>query len=141
VSPEPEVFTVVVYSDDVAVREQVRLAVGPRPDADLRVEYVDAGSQAEVVAVVDRGGVDLCILDGEAWPAGGMGLARQLKAEIRDCPPCIVLTGRRDDAWLAKWSQADGVLTRPLDPFEAVAVTTRLLRARAGLLSAAPDQA
>ena len=38
---------------------------------------------------------------------GGLGLARQLKNEIFDCPPIIVLTGRPQDSWLAAWSQAD----------------------------------
>lgn len=132
-SATPESVTVLVYSDDPAVREAVRLALGPRPARDLPpVRYVDADSHPEVVTAVDAGGVDLCVLDGEAWPSGGMGVCRQLKAEVRDCPPCVVLTGRRDDRWLAKWSQADGVLTHPVDAFDAAALVADLLRARAG---------
>ena len=44
---------------------------------------------------MDEGGFDLVILDGEATPAGGMGIAKQLKDEIADCPPILVLTGTR----------------------------------------------
>ena len=43
---------------------------------------------------MDKGGIDLAILDGEAVPAGGMGICRQLKDEIYQCPPVLVLTGR-----------------------------------------------
>ena len=35
-----------------------------------------------------------------------MGIAKQLKDEIENCPPVLVLTGRADDAWLASWSRA-----------------------------------
>lgn len=131
-SPSADQHTVLVFSDDPAVREQVRLAVGPRPASDLQVGYVDAASQEEVLLAVDRGGVDLCVLDGEAWPTGGMGVCRQLKMEVRDCPPCLVITARHDDHWLARWSQADGVLTHPLDAFDAAAVVAALLRQRSG---------
>ena len=34
------------------------------------------------------------VLDGEAQPAGGMGMCRQLKDEIHRCPPVLVLIGR-----------------------------------------------
>ncbi len=47
-----------------------------------------------VIRQMDEGGFDLVILDGEATPAGGMGIAKQLKDEIADCPPILVLTGR-----------------------------------------------
>ena len=56
---------------------------------------------------MDTGAIDLAILDGEAVPAGGMGIARQLKDEIYQCPPVLVLTGRPQDAWLATWSRAE----------------------------------
>lgn len=132
-SPTGDHHTVLVYSDDPAVREQVRLSVGPRPAPDLgTVRYVDAASQEEVLLAVDEGGVDLCVLDGEAWPSGGIGVCRQLKVELRDCPPCVVITGRHDDHWLARWSEADGVLTHPLDAFDAAAVVAALLRERSG---------
>ena len=62
---------------------------------------------------MDAGGIDLAILDGEATPEGGMGIAKQLKDEIDDGPPIVVLTGRRDDAWLASWSRAEGAVPHP----------------------------
>jgi DNA-binding response OmpR family regulator len=66
---------------------------------------------------MDAGAIDLVILDGEAAPAGGLGIAKQLKDEINNCPPILVLTGRAEDRWLASWSQAEAVVPRPIDPF------------------------
>jgi DNA-binding response OmpR family regulator len=124
--------TVIVYSSDPAVREQVRTAVGRRPAPDLgRIEWVECTTGEEVVARVDAGGVDVAILDGEAKPTGGMGLSRQLKNEIEDCPALCILLGRRDDRWLATWSLADATLARPLDPVTAAETVAQLLRDRA----------
>ena len=46
-----------------------------------------------------------------------MGIARQAKDEIYQCPPVLVLTGRSQDSWLATWSRADAAVPHPLDPF------------------------
>ena len=124
----PGALTVLLYSSNRRTREDVRLALGRRVARDLppvRVEEV--ATQPAVLTAMDRGGVDLAILDGEAVP-GGMGLCRQLKDEIRRCPPLLVLTGRPDDAWLATWSRADGVVGHPVDPVRLPAVVAQLLR-------------
>lgn len=124
--------TVIVFSSDPLVREQVRSAVGRRPAADLgRIDWVECATGAEVIARIDEGGVDVAILDGEARPTGGMGISRQLKYEIDDCPALCVLLGRRDDRWLATWSLADATLARPVDPVTAAETVARLLRDRA----------
>ena len=39
-----------------------------------------------------------------------------------------MLTGRPDDAWLATWSRADGVVGHPVDPVRLPAVVAQLLR-------------
>ena len=128
---EVRTHSVVVYSDDAAVRQQVRTALGRRPAADLgRVEWLECSTGDHVLRAVDAGGVDLVVLDGEAWPTGGLGLAKQMKDELRDCPPVLVLIARRADAWLATWSQADGVVAHPIDAPELVGVATGLLRRR-----------
>jgi CheY-like chemotaxis protein len=131
-------YTVLVFSDDPAVRERIRMAVGRRPAADVgQVRYVEASTGAEVVAAVDAGGVDLLLLDGEAQPTGGMGISRQLKNEIADCPLICLVLARKDDRWLANWSQADATLAHPLDPLHAAEVVADLLRRRAGSLPTA----
>lgn len=106
---------ILLYSDDSFVRDDVRLAVGARIRRGApRVEWVDVATAAEVISRAGEGW-DLLILDGEADKVGGMGLCRQLKSEIYDCPPVLILTGRAQDAWLASWSLADDVVSRPLD--------------------------
>lgn len=111
---------ILLYSDDRSVRDQVRLAVGARISRGApRIEWLDVATPDEVVSRAGEGW-DLLILDGEADKAGGMGVCRQLKNEIYQCPPALVLTGRPQDAWLASWSLADDVVSRPLD-----AVTVR----------------
>jgi DNA-binding response OmpR family regulator len=122
---------VLLYSDDVATREQVMLALGPRPHPDLpTLEYVEVATEPVVIQQMDSGRIDLAILDGEAAPAGGMGIARQLKDEIFRCPPLLVLTGRVQDNWLATWSRADAAVAHPLDPIELADAVIRLLRSR-----------
>ena len=122
---------VLVYSDDVHTREQVILALGRRPHPDLpELEYVEVATEPVVIATMDAGGVDLAILDGEAVPAGGLGIAKQLKDEIYRCPPLVVLTGRLQDAWLATWSRADAAVPHPIDPIQLAETVTGLLRSR-----------
>ncbi|SFW90645.1 response regulator transcription factor [Amycolatopsis australiensis] len=126
-----ESMRVLVFSHKPEVREAIVNAVGRRPAADLgRVEYVEAAGIADVLSEVDEGHVDLAILDGEAQPTGGIGLCRQLKSEIADCPPIVVAVRRKDDRWLATWSQADAVLVHPLDPLTAAETVADVLRAR-----------
>lgn len=121
--------TVLVFSHRPQVRESIITAVGRRPAPDIgRVRFMEAETVAEVLAAMDSGQADLAILDGEAQPTGGMGLSRQLKNEITDCPPIVVAVQRRDDRWLATWSQADAVLVHPLDPLVAAETVAEVLR-------------
>lgn len=124
-------MTVLVYSDDVDTRERVKLAVGRRPAADVpRVEWLECATGPGVIAALDKGGVDVVILDGEAAPTGGMGIARQAKDEIFQCPPILILTGRPQDAWLATWSRADAAVPHPIDPIQLAEAAVTLLRSR-----------
>ena len=123
---------VLVYSDDVHTRQDVILALGRRPHPDLpEVEYVEIATEPVVIQNMDAGHIDLAILDGEAVPAGGMGIARQMKDELYEGPPSIVLTGRPQDAWLATWSRADAVVNQPLEPFRLAEAAIELLRGAA----------
>ena len=120
---------ILVYSDDANVREQVKLALGKRIHPELpELTYVDVATGPMVIRHVEKGDIDLAILDGEATPTGGMGIAKQLKDEIVDCPPIVVLTGRRDDAWLAKWSRAEAAVPLPIDPIELADAVVGILR-------------
>ena len=108
--------TVLVYSDNATTREQVRLAAGHRPASDVpSIEYIECATMPAVLTALEERTVDVCVLDGETAPAGGMGVCRQIKDEIFNCPPVLLLIGRPQDAWLATWSRADAALSHPVD--------------------------
>lgn len=126
---EHKPLRVLVYSDDSDVREQVILALGKHPHPDLPpFDYLEAATEPVVLQRLDAGEADLVILDGEAVPAGGLGIAKQLKDEIFECPPILVLTGRPQDAWLATWSRADAAVSHPIDPFRLAETVIELAR-------------
>lgn len=110
---------ILLYSDDVDTRAQVRLGVGRRlgrGEPDIR--WSEVATPQAALEQAETGTYDLLVLDGEAAKVGGMALARQVKDEVFRCPPVLVLTGRPQDAWLAAWSDADAVVSQPLDPVE-----------------------
>jgi DNA-binding response OmpR family regulator len=121
--------SVLVYSHRPEVRDAVRTAVGRRPARD--VGPVTCATADEVVAAVGRGEVDLCILDGDAQPTGGLALSRQLDVEVDDRPAVCVLIARQADRWLAHWSRAEATLPKPIDPLTVPGVVAQLLRDRA----------
>ncbi len=111
--------TIIVYSDDQTVRHAVISALGRKLSAEVSahkiVEFATAPALRQYVD--DKKKVDLFILDSEAVPEGGMGIAHQLRDEMADCPPIMVIIQRSPDKWLAKWSGADAVVVHPIDPF------------------------
>jgi DNA-binding response OmpR family regulator len=122
-------YTVVLYSDDPVIRDRMRTAVGRRPAKDVRVDYLEAASYDEANRLVDGQLVHLVLLDGEAWPAGGLGIARQLRDELgEECPATCVVLARAADRWLAAWSGVDAVLIHPLDPVRTAETVADLLR-------------
>ena len=123
-------YTVLLYSDDPAIRDRIRLAIGPRPAADLSLEFIDASTWEECRRILDEYEIDLMVLDGEASPAGGLGIARQTKDEYADPPPTCVVIARAADRWLAAFAQVDATLVYPLDPVTTGQTIARVLRAR-----------
>jgi len=126
---------IIVYSDDSSVRATIASALGRRVAIDLpEHEIHEFATGAALRAYIDSKGVggrsraDLFILDGEAAQEGGMGIARQLKDEVFNCPPVLVITGRKEDAWLAAWSMAEASVVHPIDPFTLAKTAAQLLR-------------
>ncbi len=129
-------LNVLIYSDDASVREAVKLALGSRPAPELpRIDFVECATEPVVIRQMDSGTIDIVILDGEAAPAGGMGICRQLKDEIFNCPPVIVLTGRPADGWLATWSRAEAAVPHPIDPVILAETVATLIRRRLAITS------
>jgi DNA-binding NtrC family response regulator len=126
---------IAIYSDDSSVRAAIIVALGNRVADDLPEhevhefatgpalrQYIDRKSQDGTFKI------DLFIVDGEATPEGGLGIARQLKDEVFNCPPVLAITGRKEDAWLAAWSKAEASVIHPIDPFTLARTVADLLR-------------
>jgi len=120
---------IAVYSDDSTVRQSVITALGERPSQglpELRIhEFATGPALRQAISAKKK--FDLFVLDGESTPEGGMGIARQLKDEIFNCPPVLLIAGRVQDNWLASWSRADDVVMHPIDPFTLTAKAVALL--------------
>ena len=134
-SAESREIRVVIYSDDSSVRAGIITALGRKMAADLPThEVIEFATASALRAFVDRPDLagnlkaDLFILDGEAVPEGGMSVARQLKDEVFNCPPVLLITGRKEDAWLAAWSRAEASVVHPIDPFTMAQTAANLLR-------------
>jgi DNA-binding response OmpR family regulator len=99
-----------------------------------RIDWVETANYSQLRNQMDSGDIDLVILDGDAQPSGGIGLCRQFKNEITDCPPIIVLLAREQDRWLAAWCQAEATIVRPVDPVLAANTVAEVLRAHASAI-------
>jgi DNA-binding response OmpR family regulator len=132
----PNQLRIVVYSDDITVRAHIAAALGSRVAPDLAPHTITEFATGPALRLYVDGqarrgelDIDLFILDGEAAPEGGMGIARQLKDEVFNCPPVLVITARKEDAWLATWSRAEANVLHPIDPFTLAETVADLLRA------------
>ncbi len=125
-------LNIVVYSDDQSVRNTITTALGRRVAADLPEHKIHefATGPALRLYVDAKKPVDLFILDGESVREGGLGIARQLKDELFNCPPILVITGRLQDNWLASWSRAEDMVVHPIDPFTLAGKVADLLAAK-----------
>lgn len=130
-SEDADRIQVLLYSDDRTVREDVRFTIGRRVASDLpEVEMFEVATPAALLRELDANAAaySLVILDGEARPHGGFGLAHQLKEEYADCPPVLLLVARVADAWLATWSNAEAIATYPVDPVRMPQQVAQVLR-------------
>ena len=109
----------------------MRSAIGVEPVEGIKIEFAVAGAYDDAVALIDKYEIDLVLLDGESQPAGGLGIARQLRDEFKTPPTLAVVVARAADRWLAAWSRADAVLMHPLNPVTTGQTVVDLLVSRA----------
>ena len=110
-----DVKSVLIASDAVAVREEVRAVLSAK---DFTVREVSAGP--DVRSAVQEHAPDLVVCDMQMGQMGGMAVSLDLKLEAGGgrLPevPVLLLLDRRADVFLAKRSEAAGWLVKPLDP-------------------------
>ncbi len=122
----PAVQTILVASDAPTLRADVEAVIsGP----DIEVRAVTSGP--EVVSFVAEESPDLLIVDMQMGNMGGMAVCLELRLQesydALDHVSVLMLLDRRPDVFLARRSDAEGWLVKPLDPL-------RLRRAVAALL-------
>ncbi|MGO1383797.1 MAG: response regulator [Arachnia sp.] len=127
---EADRLRILLFSDDRTTREEVRLTLGRKVARDLaEIEIFEVATGPVLLRTLDEStNYDLIILDAEAQPHGGMGLAHQIKDEYANCPPVMLLVARQADAWLATWSRAEGISPFPVDPLQFPGQVADLLR-------------
>lgn len=123
----PPVPTVLTATDSDAVADEVDAAVADDSTTVLRVR---AGVAVREAVVAHE--PDVVVLDLQIGTMGGMAVARDLRAEAEmgrvPDTSILMLLDRDADIFLARRSEADGWLVKPLDSF-------RLRRAVRALLA------
>ena len=82
-------YTVLLYSNDAAVRDRIRLAIGPRPAADLRIEFVDATTWEECRRLLE------CLTSEELRTIAICKMEGYTNAEIAERLDCATTTVER----------------------------------------------
>jgi DNA-binding response OmpR family regulator len=117
---------VLVVSDSPKVREEV---IASLPDAGITVRELNHGADA-LPAVLEKT-PDLVILDSQIGRMGGM--ATTLDLHFGSCSaraphvPVLQLLDRRADVFLARSSEAEGWVVKPIDPLRLGRAITALL--------------
>lgn len=115
-----------VASDAPSVRAEV-VATADGPDT----EIIEVRNGPEVVAAVARHQPDLLVVDLQMGSMGGMAVCLELRLEESygklDHVPVLMLLDRRPDVFLARRSQAEGWIVKPLDPIRIRKAVTTLL--------------
>jgi DNA-binding response OmpR family regulator len=115
-----------VVSDSLHVREAVKAAV---PDTGITVRELNHG--ADVRPAVMEHKPDLVVLDSQIGRMGGMATTLDLHLEEGGgrLPhvPVLQLLDRRADVFLARRSDAEGWVVKPLDPMRLGRAISALL--------------
>jgi DNA-binding response OmpR family regulator len=94
-------------------------------------EVVEVRTPQRGLAVLDEGQhtFDVILGDADTHPAGGFYLAREIRQRQTDgqeLPPVVLMIARPQDEYLAKWSQADAWILKPVDAFDLAEVLEAL---------------
>ncbi len=135
---------VLLATDATWIVDEVTAAIGG-PDT----SFVVCSEGREVAGVVEtRGPFDIAVLDLQIGSMGGMAVTMSLRLDESSGRllhvPVLMLLDRVADVHLAKRSDADGWLVKPLDPLRlrrAVRAVTAGESYREGLVVASPPVA
>ena len=99
-----------------------------------QVSYTEVRRPERALAILDEGEpFDIVLADNDTQPTGGFYLAREMKARMRmgvELPPVLLAVAREQDDYLARWSEADAWILKPLDPFDLAEAVEALVERR-----------
>ena len=123
---------ILLVADDLGFRERLALALERLELSGEEVSFLEAANGNDALVLAEAHRPDLVVADVAVTPYGGLGLTRDLKARPEtDCPVILVLE-RFQDEWLGRWSGADALVNRPVDPFALAQVASQLLEEEQG---------
>jgi DNA-binding response OmpR family regulator len=123
------------------VRERLRLALERLEVGGETIGFLEAADGNQAMALAEAEHPDLVVVEVGATPYGGFGLTRDIKSFPELACPVIVILERPQDEWLGRWSGADALVSRPVDPFALADVARRLLAERRGSSTPAAEGA
>ncbi len=128
-APPTTVRDILIATDSPEVRDEVRAVLSSR---EFTVRTVTSGP--DVVAAVAERTPDLLVCDFQIGNMGGMAITLELRGEESggrlDHVPILLLVDRRPDVFLARRSDAEGFLVKPLDPIRLRRAITAVLDGR-----------
>jgi CheY-like chemotaxis protein len=126
------VIQILLVADDPGFRERLALALERLELSGEEVSFLEAANGNDALVLAAAHHPDLVVADVAVTPYGGFGLTRDLKGNPEtDCPVILILE-RFQDEWLGRWSGADALVNRPVDPFALAQVAGQLLEEEQG---------
>ena len=123
---------ILLVADDPAFRDRLALALERLEAGGEEVGFLEAANGNDALVLAEAHHPDLVVADVAVTPYGGFGLTRDLKAIPETACPVILVLDRFQDEWLGRWSGADALVNRPVDPFALAEVASRLLEEEQG---------
>jgi CheY-like chemotaxis protein len=126
------VTQILLVADDPGFRDRLALALERLELSGEEVSFLEAANGNDALVLAEAHNPDLVVADVAVSPYGGFGLTRDLKANPELACPVILVLDRLQDEWLGRWSGADALVNRPVDPFALAEVASRLLQEEEG---------
>jgi CheY-like chemotaxis protein len=126
------VTQILLVAAEPGFRDRLRLALERLELTGEEVSFLEAANGNDALVLAATRHPDLVVADVGVTPYGGFGLTRDLKGDPETACPVILILERFQDEWLGRWSGADALVNRPVDPFALAQVAGRLLAEERG---------
>jgi DNA-binding response OmpR family regulator len=127
------VIQILLVAGGQRTRDRLRLALERLDVAGEESDFIEVSDGNQAVAVAEARHPDLVVVEVGVTPYGAFGIARDVKASTEVACPVLVVLERPQDEWLARWSGADALVNRPVDPFALAEVARLLVEEHRGL--------